>query len=288
MSRFEKKFGKYAIRDLSLVLIICYAVGYVIAFIDGRSGSNILGYLTLDPYAILHGQIWRLFTWILIPPGSLDPFTIIMLFFYYSIGTSLERVWGTYRYNVYLFSGMFFTILGSFLWMGLEYLFAGGPVDPTMAAIHFARYAGLFSTYYVNMSIYLAYAATFPNAQILLMMIIPVKVKWMGIIYGVMLAYEFIFSGSVLMRIVIGSSLLNFVIFFFTSRNRIHMTPKQMKRRAEFKQEIRRNAPITKHKCAICGQTDQDDENLEFRFCSKCNGNYEYCQNHLFTHTHIK
>lgn len=288
MSNFEKKFGKYAIRDLSLILIICYAVGYVIAFIDGRSGNNFLGYLTLNPYAILHGQIWRLFTWIIVPPGSLDPFTIIMLFFYYSIGSSLERVWGTYRYNVYLFSGMLFTILGSFLWMGLEYLLADGAIIPAIAAAHFARYAGLFSTFYVNMSIYLAYAATFPNAQVLLMLIIPVKVKWLGIIYGVMLAYEFIFSGSILMRIVIGSSLLNFVIFFLTSRNHIHMSPKQMKRRAEFKQEIKRNAPITKHKCAICGQTDQDDENLEFRFCSKCNGNYEYCQNHLFTHTHVK
>jgi len=288
MSKFEKKFGKYAIRNLSLVLILCYAIGYVIAFIDGKSGANILGYLTLNPYAILHGQVWRLFTWILVPPGTLDPFTIIMLFFYYSIGTSLESAWGTYRYNVYLFSGMLFTILGSFLWMGLEYLFASGEIAPMVAAVHFGIYAGMFSTFYVNMSIYLAYAATFPNAQVLFMMIVPVKVKWLGIIYGAMLAYNFIFSGSIILRIVIASSLLNFVIFFFTSRNHIHMSPKQMKRRAEFRQDIRRNAPITKHKCAICGQTDQDDVNLEFRFCSKCNGNYEYCQNHLFTHTHVK
>lgn len=284
MSNFEKKFGKYAIRNLSLILILCYAVGYLISVIN----SNFLGYLTLDPYAILHGQIWRLFTWIVVPPSSLDIFTILMLLFYYSIGTSLERTWGTYRYNVYLLSGMLFTILGSFLWMGLEYLLAEGTVSPAYAAVYFRSFSGMFSTYYVNMSIFLAYAATFPNMQVLLMMIIPVKVKWMGIIYGVMLAYEFIFSGSMLMRIAIGSSLLNFVIFFFTSRNHIHMSPKQMKRRAEFKQDMKRNAPITKHKCAICGQTDQDDENLEFRFCSKCNGNYEYCQNHLFTHTHVK
>lgn len=66
------------------------------------------------------------------------------------------------------------------------------------------------------------------------------------------------------------------------------MSPRQVKRRAEFKQDIRRNPRITKHKCAICGQTDEDDPSLEFRFCSKCNGNYEYCQQHLFTHTHVK
>ena len=288
MSNFEKRFGKYAIRNLSLMLIMCYAVGYLIALLDRSAGSNFLGYLTLDPYAILHGQVWRLVTWVIVPPGSLDPFTILMLFFYYSIGTSLERTWGTYRYNVYLLSGMLFTILGSFLWLGLEFLFASGTVSPAYAAVYFRSLSSAFSTYYINMSIFLAYAATFPNMQVLLMMIIPIKVKWLGIIYGVMLAYDFIFSGSMLIRIAIGSSLLNFVIFFFTSRNHIHMSPKQMKRRAEFKQEVKRNAPITKHKCAICGQTDQDDENLEFRFCSKCNGNYEYCQNHLFTHTHVK
>lgn len=283
MSYFEKRFGKYAIRNISLMLILCYAVGYIIQLING----NFLAYLSLNPYAILHGQVWRLFTWIVIPPESLSPFTLLMLFFYYSIGTSLERTWGTYRYNVYLFSGMLFTIVGSFLWMGLEYLFAGGVIESNYAAYYFGVLSGMFSTYYINMSIFLAYAATFPNMQVLLMMIIPIKVKWLGIVYGVMLAYDFIFSGMAI-KIVIGSSLLNFVIFFLTSRNHIHMSPKQMKRRAEFKQDIKRNAPITKHKCAICGQTDQDDENLEFRFCSKCNGNYEYCQNHLFTHTHVQ
>lgn len=116
MSNFEKRFGKYAISNLSLILILCYVVGYVIQLING----NFLLYLTLDPYAILHGQIWRIFTWVIVPPSSLDPFTIIMLLFYYNIGTSLERTWGTYRYNVYLFSGMLFTVLGSFVWLGIE------------------------------------------------------------------------------------------------------------------------------------------------------------------------
>lgn len=284
MSNFEKRFGKYAIRNLSLMLIMCYVAGYIIQFIN----SGFLTYLTLNPYAILHGQVWRLFTWIVIPPSSLDPFTIIMLFFYYSIGTSLEQTWGTYRYNVYLLSGMLFTVLGSFVWMGIEYLTAGEMLPAAYASMLFAYGSPLFNTYYINMSIFLAYAATFPNMQVLLMFVIPVKVKWMGIIYGGMLAYEFVFSRSLILRVAILSSLLNFVIFFLTSRSRIHMSPKQMKRRAEFKQDIKRNPHITKHKCAICGQTDEDDENLEFRFCSKCNGNYEYCQNHLFTHTHVQ
>ena len=281
MSKFEKRFGKYAISNLSLILILCYVVGYFIELVN----ADFLLYLTLNPYAILHGQIWRIFTWIIIPPSSLDPFTNMMLVFYYTIGTSLERTWGTYRYNVYLLSGMLFTVMGSFVWLAIEY-FVGGPV---MNLSYISTIASLyFSTYYINMSIFLAFAATFPEVQVLLMFIIPVKVKWLGILYGLVLVYDFLFAGSLVTRIAIASSLLSFVIFFFTSRSHIHMSPKQMKRRAEFKQDIRRNSRVTKHKCAICGQTEDDDPSLEFRFCSKCNGNYEYCQQHLFTHTHVQ
>ncbi len=280
MSNFEKRFGKYAIQNISLILILCYVVGYVIDLIN----ADFLMYLTLNPYAILHGQVWRIFTWVIIPPSSLDIFTIIMLLFYYNIGTSLEHTWGTYRYNVYLLSGMLFTVLGCFIWLGIQYFLGSrgiGIYNNSNVASQF------FSTYYINMSIFLAFAATFPDVQVLLMFLVPVKVKWLGILYGLVLAYDFLFSGSLVIRIAIASSLLNFLIFFVTSRSHIHMTPKQMKRRVEFRQDIRRNSRVTKHKCAICGQTD-DDPTLEFRFCSKCNGNYEYCQQHLFTHTHVK
>ena len=247
-----------------------------------------MSYLTLNPYEILHGQIWRLFTWIIVPPSSLNLFTIIMLMFYYNIGNSLERTWGTYRYNVYILSGMCFMILGSFIWLAIEYFLMGGAKLPeNLARDFFAARSVLFSTYYINMSIFLAFAATFPDMQVLLMFVIPVKVKWMGILYGVLLLYDF-FMGGLVIRIAIGSSLLNFVIFFLTSRNHIHMSPRQIKRRVEFRQNIKRNTRVTKHKCTICGQTEDDNPELEFRFCSKCNGNYEYCQQHLFTHTHVK
>lgn len=283
MGKWERKFGKYAIKNISLILILCYVVGYVIELINGR----FLGFLTLDPYAILHGQIWRLVTWIIVPPSSPSLFTVIMLLFYYNIGSSLEYTWGTWRYNVYLLSGMLFTVLGSFIWLAVLYLQSG---DMGSAAVRVLSEYGSasFSTYYVNMSIFLAFASTFPNVQVLLMFVIPVKVKWMGILYGLVLVYDAVFSRQLETRIAIASSLLNFVIFFVTSRNRIHMSPRQVKRRVEFRQDVRRNSKITKHKCAVCGQTEDDDPTLEFRFCSKCNGNYEYCQQHLFTHEHRK
>ena len=293
MNKFEKKFGKYAIPNLSTVLIICYAVGYAIQFLN----NDFLSYLTLDAYKIIHGQIWRLFTWVVVPPSMGNIFTtLLMLYFYWSIGTTLERTWGTCRYNVYIFSGMLFTVLGCFVAMGAGYLLykdawvlmnAGGSL--------------FFNTGYINMSIFLAFAATFPEAQVLLMFIIPIKVKWIGILDAVLLVWEFItgarvsVGGAILLdvslyaRIAILSSLLNFIVFFFTYRKGIIRSPKQIKRQHEFKREVNRNTHmVTKHKCAICGRTDESNPELEFRFCSKCNGNYEYCQDHLFTHKHVE
>lgn len=287
LNKLEKKLGRYAISNISLYLILCYGCGYLLQLIN----PYFLNYLTLDPYAILHGQVWRIFTWILIPPTDLGLFTIITLYFYYSIGTSLERTWGTFLYNVYLFMGMILTVLGSFVVYGIcqvsmqdAFVLYGG------ASNFYALIANYFSTYYINMSIFLAFAMTFPEVQVLLMFIVPIKVKWLGFVYAALLVWEFIQVG-VVMRIVIGASLLNFVIFFLLTRRGLAMrlSPKQVKRRYVYKAEVKKARPqsVAKHKCAICGKTSDEYPELEFRFCSKCNGNYEYCQDHLFTHTHV-
>ena len=114
-----------------------------------------------------------------------------MLLFYYNLGTALERTWGTYRYNVYIFSGMLFTIAGSFLCMGVLYLLTGGMATETASVVFYSgSYA--FSTYYINLSIFLAFAATYPDMQVLLMFVIPVKVKWMGILDAILMVYTVI------------------------------------------------------------------------------------------------
>ncbi|MCM1144804.1 MAG: rhomboid family intramembrane serine protease [Blautia sp.] len=285
MSSFERKFGKYAIRNLSVVLVICYAIGYVVELL----APGLVFYLTLDPYEVLHGQVWRLVTWILIPPSEGNIFfTLLMLYFYCSIGTTLERTWGTYRYNVYIFEGILFTIAGSFLAMAFAYLFQGEQIALQGAQMYFLINSMYFSTYYINMSIFLAFAATFPDVSVLLMFIIPIKVKWLGIIYGIMLIFSFL-QGGMYIKFAIAASLFNFIVFFVTSRNMMHLNPKQIHRRQEFKRDIKRGSSgITKHKCAICGRTEKDSPDLQFRFCSKCDGNYEYCEEHLYTHTHVR
>ncbi len=312
--KMEYKYGKYAIRNLPMVLIICYAVGYLLELV----APNIMNYFYLNPYLILHGQIWRLFTWILIPPESLSMFTLIMLYCYYSLGLSLEQTWGTFRYNVYIFSGMLFTILGSFVLYaisnvqfadvmeyfgenGAEYVFTMYKmveIEGKMVAFPAVGFRQ-FSTYYINMSILLAFAATYPDIQFLFMFLIPIKAKVIGIIDVVLLAYSFL-MGDLSTKIVIVASLLNFILFFFSTRNYSRISPSEYKRKADFHKKMRQaqkagNATtyqgrnvITRHKCAICGRTELDDETLEFRFCSKCEGNYEYCMDHLYTHEHVK
>ncbi len=294
MQKLEKKFGKYAIKNLSLYLVVCYAFGYILRFTNG----SFINYLTLNTDLILHGQIWRIVTWILVPPSDFNLFTVIMLLFYYQIGRTLESVWGSFQYNIYIFSGMFFTLVGAFL---LYISFVLGAFNNVTAVlvnesvvsfgtnpeIFYTIVAGYFSTYFINMSIFLAYAATFPNMKVLLMFILPIKVKWLGIAYAVLLGWQFI-TGNPFTKVVIGASLLNFLIYFLVTKKSSGMSFKQKKRKQVYHQQVQAARSGPKHKCAICGRTEADGAELEFRYCSKCNGNFEYCQDHLFTHEHVK
>lgn len=331
--KMERRFGRYVIHNLSLALIICYFFGYLMYFIN----ASFLQYLTLNPYAIVHGQIWRLFTWVIIPPETSNIFFfLIMLLFYYSIGTALERTWGAWKYNVYIFSGLLFTIFGSFIMMGVAYFLNGNAIEAMGAEQYFTAASFYFSTYYINMSIFLAYAVTFPNMQVLLMFIIPVRVKWLGWIYAAFLAYDF-FTDNFIVRIAIGASLLNFIVLWIQSRNWRRVDPREIKRKYDFRRGVKTGNwhrgedgwmhasgsasgraadngsfrgesagagqnPGTAagdnvihhdfrkavHRCAVCGRTELDDPNLEFRYCSKCQGSYEYCMDHIFTHIHVR
>ena len=286
----RRKLEKYAIPNLTLYLIICYGIGYLMQYLVPAGYQ----YLMLDPFLVLKGQVWRLVTWILIPPDSSNIFfVLITLYLYYSLGGLLERIWGTYKYNVYLFSGLLFTILGAFVLCGYSVLMGAQPTMYTGLYLlnnGSAVYFGQFSTYYINMSIFLAWVASIPDVQVLLMFIFPIKVKWLGIVYGIILLVNCI-QGGIAPWIVVIFSLLNFLVFFLRSKGKMHLSVGQIKRQQEFHQKMRsagQTKGITRHKCAICGRTELDGDDLEFRFCSKCNGNYEYCQYHLFTHEHVK
>lgn len=297
LNKLERKLGRYAIKNLSLYIIIAYAIGYVLSF------TGTLEIFTLNPYYIFEKyQIWRLITWIFVPPASFGFFTIIMLYVYYQLGSVLENQWGAFRYNVYIFSGIIFSIIGALILYGFYAVLNG--MDPALAGMYISTG---FSTAYINMSIFLAFAVMFPDMQMLLFFVIPVKIKWLAYVDVAMMIYEFLFS-SMADRIAIVMSLLNFILFFFSTFNYRRVSPKEIYRRQQFKRVVRnartgnsntqgftgfnvKSGPsqtMSKHKCAICSRTEKDNDSLEFRFCSKCNGNYEYCSDHLFTHEHVK
>ena len=282
IDKLERKFGRFGIPNLTIYMIVCYVIGYALMIVN----PGILNWLSLEPAYILRGQVWRLVTWVLYPPSTSGVlwFAIAVLFFYYPIGTSLERTIGTFKYTLYILSGVIFTILGAFI----LYFLLGGNV----------LVGNVFSTYSISLSTFLAYAMCYPDMQVLLMFIIPVKMKWMAIFYVVIVVYEmiqYIMAGAWYLVIPIVASLLNFIIFYFGTKDFSRYNPKEIHRRNEFRRAMEPqgrmksgSGSVTKHKCAICGRTELDDPNLEFRFCSRCNGNYEYCQDHLFTHTHVK
>lgn len=287
IDKLERKYGRYGIENLTMYIIISYVLGYALMYIN----PGALSMLSLNVTKILQGQVWRLITWIVYPPSTSSPlwFVIAILFFYYPISASLEHTWGKFKFTLYILSGMIFTVIAAFI---LHFVM-GGVLDGLGGII--------FSTYYISLSIFLAYSLTYPDMTVLLMFVIPIKMKWMSIVYAAIVIYDvarYFMNGAWFMALPIIASLLNFVIFFLGTRDFNRYNPKEIHRKNEFKRAVNggsKTVPfpgnsngVTKHKCAVCGRTEKDDPNLEFRFCSKCNGNYEYCQDHLYTHIHKK
>ena len=221
LNKMERKIGKYAIPNLMIYLIAAYCIGFVIYTVN----PNFMLMLTLSPYHILHGQVWRLITWILMPTDTRVFSLLIMALLYYQLGSALERSWGTFRFNVYIFGGMLFTVIGAFILYGI-YAAAGTGSLETISLISSLT----FTTNYINLTIFLAFAVMYPEMQILLFFIIPVKMKWMAVVYAVLIAINLILTswGG---RIAIIMSILNFLIFFLSTRNYRRVSPKGIHRK---------------------------------------------------------
>ncbi|WP_432628220.1 hypothetical protein [Brotaphodocola sp.] len=273
----ERKYQKYAIQNLMYYIVILYGIGLVLYMAQPYFYWN---YLCLDPAAILHGQIWRIVTFLVYPPaiGSMKMTSVfvgvIALFMYYSLGQTLENIWGSFRFNVFFFMG----VIGQVLACLVVYLLLGERV--------------VMTTGFLNFSIFLAFAIYFPDAQFLLFFVLPIKAKWLAVAECAVYLYSFVF-GPLSTRLEIIMSLANVIIFILLTRNNNksnrRYAPNEIRRRQNFKKETAKIVTPGKarHRCAVCGRTELDDPNLEFRYCSKCEGDYEYCQDHLYTHKHV-
>lgn len=287
LDKLERKFGRYAIHNLMYYIIVLQIAGMAIKVF---APTFMYSYLTLDIAKVLQGQVWRLVTFIL-DPGmgfSLEGlgilFTAITLYLYYYIGRTLENIWGAFRFNLYYFSGIVFNIIAAFI---LYVLYQNIFQD-----INWLNIIGYgFGLEYINISLFLAFACIFPNQELFYMFLIPIKMKYLGMLYGIYIVYDIyvaIAGGHPTRAVAIIVALLNFIIFFLMSRNYKRVSPREYNRKKKYQGQVRKVENQTRHRCAVCGRTEQDDETLEFRFCSKCDGNYEYCMEHLFTHEHVK
>lgn len=284
VDRLERKIGKYAIPNLMKYLTGLYIVGFILSAISPKVFAEML---TLNFDKILHGQVWRLITFAVAPPDMFGGassliFAAIAIYMYYLIGSTLEQVWGAFRFNVFYFGGVLACIICA-----------------VVAAVAFGgEYSQFITTDYVFLSMFLAYAMTFPEQQFLVWFIIPIKAKWLGIFDVALIAFNvfeyigLIVSGTFvnaaivcIMNVIF--SMINFLVLFYSFKYR-GVSRATLKKNREYKKKVNSISKNRVHVCTTCGKTSKTNPEMEFRFCSRCDGNREYCAEHLFTHEHIK
>ena len=288
IDRFCAKHPRFGVQNLMLYVGIAQvSVFFLDLFTRGRLG----GLLCFWGPDVLRGQIWRMVTFV-IAPNSSNPFYLLLgCYVYYWTGQMLEREWGTARFNLFYLCG---TVLSSVFALVLTLI-----QPELMSVLDRAGLSAINLAYYLNLSIFLVIATLFSEAQVLFMFVLPIKMKWLALIDVALILVEVIQYGQRgwwSFALVPLASFVNYFIFtwpFWSVKLgfvRRRADPqvinfKRAKRQAEKKA---RETGGYMHKCAVCGITDQDDPNMEFRYCSKCDGYYCYCANHINNHIHIR
>lgn len=247
------------------------AIANIVFWLVGMVNPVLANYLVFSPYHILHGQVWRLVTFALMPAGS-GVLTFIAVYFYYWIGSTLEQYWGTPQFNIYFFSGIILTVLYGFI----IYFTTGINIGVTAE--------------YVYLSMFFSFAALFPDMQVLLFFIIPVKMKWLALVDAIFFVLSVV-TGSFPVNLLPVVAILNF--FIFCGGDLLRAIPRRPSANTvNFRRESQRirreqSAKLYNHKCAVCGRTDTDHPELEFRYCSRCAGYHCFCQDHINNHIHF-
>ena len=241
LDRLERRFGRFAVPHVTEGLIACQ----VLAYIMSMGQPEILKALLLTPQRVLEGQWWRLFTFVCQPPVTNLLFAFFFWYLFFLMGTALENTWGTFRYNVYLLIGWAATVAVSFL-------------QPQAPA----------SILFLQGSVFLAFAYLYPDFQLLLFFLLPVKVKWLALLEWLAYAWMLLF-GDLATQLLVAAAICNFVLFFW--RNIILRMKSGRRRMSQQAQRIRTaNAP--RHRCVVCGATNLSHPRMSFRYCSKCAG----------------
>lgn len=259
LDKLERKYGRYEIPNLTLGFIFLQVPVFVISY----SRPEILQALYLVPALVLQGEWWRVLSFLAVPPITNPIFAFFFWYMFYLMGSALEGHWGAFRYNIFLLIGYFATVAVSFL----------VPNSPSSNA-------------FLQGSVFLAFAFLFPDFQLFLFFIIPVKIKYLALLTWIGYFLTLVF-GSWLSRLLVLASICNFLFFF---GNDILYRIRSGKRSMAFqaKQFAGRNENQPFHTCTICSITDLSHPDMDFRYCPECAGSACYCADHIRGHEHLK
>jgi hypothetical protein len=270
LGRLENRFRRFAVPNVTLALIAGQIVIYALTYFGAGAnpppgglplGQQLLNRLELIPDAVIKGEVWRVVTFVFVPPIDNVIFAFFFWYLFYLMGTALEHTWGAFRYNIYLLIGYIATVAASF-------------ILPQMPA----------TNAFVQSSVFLAFAQLYPDFLLSIFFVVPVKIKWFALLTWI--GYVFLLIvGDWTIRVMILASIANFLLFFSRDiKSRISSSHRRMMWQAN-----RAAAPAFRvHCCAVCGTTSEDDRTMEFRYCSKCHGNLCYCSAHLRNHPHVE
>lgn len=256
LARLERKIGRFAVPNLILFIV----GGMALVWVLSRTRPEIVERLDLNMAAVLHGEVWRLVTFLFIPMDSSPLWVLVNLYFTWWVGSSLEQHWGAFKFNAFYFVGIVGTVVAALL---------VGPQTNT----------------WLNASLFLAFATVFPDVQILLFFILPIRVKWLGIVAALGIGVALV-MGDWPTRASIGAAMGNYLLFFGG-----HWWGVWKDRTVQVRQKARRtafnaNVPVFGNRvCAICGLREADGADIRVCSCEKCGGQpralcLEHARNH--------
>ncbi len=281
LSRFSYNHPNFSVDGLIRYIV---AGNLLVFMLDLFTHGVSTAFLTFVPAYILRGQVWRLITFIFVPMSFSPLSFILMTVFTYFMGTRLESALGSARFTVYYGLGVVLNII-----VGL--------LLPLINPMY--QMAQTADMHYLHLAMFFAYATLYPDMTVLAAFFIPIRLKWLALLDAALFAYDilaYLSYGQFAMALLPIIAIFNYFIFFWddlmdavgkgTSRVRYQRSAQTINFKKAQKELRERRGYL--HKCAVCGVTDQDDPNMEFRYCSKCSGYYCYCANHINNHTHVQ
>ncbi|GFE57879.1 rhomboid family intramembrane serine protease [Geobacter sp. AOG1] len=259
LDRLERTFGRFAVPNLTVYLIAGQTFFYVL-YMSGKLERSVS---ILSAGRLLAGEWWRLATFPFDPPGQSVIFALFAWYLFYLMGSALEEQWGSFRYNAYILIGYLLTVAVSFL-------IPDYPVSNT----------------YVAGSVFLAFAFLYPDFTLMLFFVLPVRIKWLALLTW--LYYGFLFlAGGGATRLLVLASVGNFLIFFANDLRWLLKREGRQLARKSWQPPVRREDESL-HRCTVCGITDKTHPRMDFRYCPQCTGQRGYCQEHIFSHEHVR